>query len=162
MPILLNTVRFATTTAVVLATLTALTACQPEPSGVEDLKGEGDVTQQVEGETTWGNDEGPEYVPNVTLPESFPKDAVPLAGGNIIDTGERSPGVWYVNINVADMAAVDAAVAQLEAAGFQITSDQSSGTDRSVTLENERYDINFLSIAGDGTVTLSYDISSRS
>lgn len=155
------TFRLLSATAIIIGSLTTLSACQPEPAGVESLKGEGDVTQQVEGETTWGDDEGPEYVPNVNLPETFPKDAIPLPSGDIVDTGERAPGVWFVNIKVPDAAAVDAALSQLQAAGFAMKSDTAAGKDRAVTLENERYDINFLSIAGDGTITLSYDITTR-
>lgn len=155
-------VRMLVVPSLLTASLLALTACQPEPSGVESLKGEGDVTQQVEGETTWGNDDGPEYVPNLTLPESFPRDAIPLASGEIVDTGERAPGVWFVNITAPDAAAVDSALTLLTQAGFQVNSDQAAGADRAVTLQNDRYDINFLSIAGDGTITLSYDISTRS
>lgn len=144
-----------------LVTATTLTACQPEPTSIDSLKDGGNVSEQVEGETTWGGGEGPEYTPNTVFPESFPRESIPLADGNVIDVGERSPGVWYVNIDVSEVAAFDVAMSKLEAAGFSILSDQAAGSDRAATLENERFDINLLSVSGDGTVTLSYDISTR-
>lgn len=140
----------------------SLSACQPEPTSVDSLKDGGNVSEQVEGETTWGGGDGPEYTPNTTIPESFPKDLVPLADGPIIDVGERSPGVWYVNIQVSEIAALDSAVQKLEAAGFAVLSDEQAGQDRALTMQSERFDINLLSVSGDGTVTLSYDITTRS
>jgi len=150
-------------TALSLSVLVTFTvaACQPEPTTIDDLKDGGNVTEQVEGETTWGGSQGPEYTPNTDFPASFPRNLVPLIDGNIVDVGERDPGVWFVNINVSEISALDDAVQKLQAAGFTVLSDQSAGVDRALTLQSDRFDINLLSITGDGIITLSYDITSR-
>lgn len=142
------------------AVLLSVTGCQPE-SPVDKLKGKGNVSEQVEGETTWGGGDGPEYTPQPTLPSSFPVADIPLADGTITDAGERSPGVWFANVRVPDVAAVESALNKLKAAGFAIKSDEEAGSDRAVTLQNERYDINFLTISETDGVTISYDVTSR-
>lgn len=139
----------------------SVAACQPEPTSIDDLKDGGNVSEQVEGETTWGGGQGPEYTPNTEFPASFPRNLIPLADGDIVDVGERDPGVWFVNINVSEIAALDDAVQKLQAAGFTVLSDQSAGADRAITLQSDRFDINLLSISGDGIVTLSYDVTTR-
>lgn len=145
---------------IVISTTMALSACQPE-SPTDELKKTGKTSQQVDGETTWGGGEGPEYTPSPGLPSGFPTSEIPLADGDIVDAGERSPGVWFVNIQAQSDTALSAAVDKLTAAGFTTVSDEKTGADRALVLENDRYTVNLLSIHGADQIVLSYDISSK-
>lgn len=164
MQIIHSTLRYSFTGALGLtvAALLTLTGCQPERS-VDALKEKGgNVSEQVEGETSWGGDEGPEYTPTASLPSSFPVDAVPFpSSATLYDAGERSAGVWFAVVNVSDQAAMDEAVSLLTSKGFSVTSDETSGENRSVELESEQYKVMLLNVTDNGQVRLSYDISQR-
>lgn len=153
-------VRVLVAGVIIISTTTALAACQVE-SPTDELKKTGKTSQQVDGETTWGNGEGPAYTPTPELPSSFPVSEVPLADGAIVDAGERSPGVWFVNIQAQSDAALSDAIAKLTTVGFSTVSDEKTGADRALVLENDRYSVNLLSIHGADQIVLSYDISSK-
>lgn len=157
---LVNWGRLAISAAAVTALLT-LTACQPE-TPTDELKKKGKVSEQAEGETSWGGGEGPEYTPTPELPGSFPSSEVPLADGPVIDAGERSPGDWFANVSVPDDAATEAAVQKLTGAGFTIITDEAPGDDRQVVLQSPAYEVRMLAIGADGSITLSYEVKTRS
>lgn len=145
------------------AALLALTGCQPERS-VDALKQKGgNVSEQVEGETSWGGSEGPEYTPTASLPASFPTDAIPFPpSATLYDAGERSAGVWFAVVNVADTAAMDEAVTLLTSTGFTVVSDDVSGENRAVVFRSAQYDVTLLNVTNDsGQLQLSYDIAQR-
>lgn len=145
------------------AMLFALTGCQPEPAVDALKKSGGNVSEQVEGETSWGADEGPEYTPNASLPASFPTSAVVFpSSATLYDSGERSAGVWFAVVNVPDIAAMDEAVQLLTSNGFTIVNDERQGENRAVTAESDRFTLTLLNVKGaEGQQQLSYDIAQR-
>lgn len=147
----------------VAAAVFMLTACQPEPA-TDALKAQGgNVSEQVEGETSWGGDEGPEYTPNASLPATFPATVIVFpSSATLYDAGERSAGVWFAVVNVADDAAMDEAVQLLTSNGFAVISDERSGENRSVVLESSQYSVTLLNVtSSSGQRQLSYDVSQR-
>lgn len=89
-----------------------------------------DMTEQVEGESTWGGgaEEGPGTEKTAELPASFPLDLVPLpADAPVDDAGERSATTWFAVLRYDSAEAANAALDALQRDGnFAITADESS------------------------------------
>lgn len=137
-------------------------ACAPEPG---EAAGHTDKDRDtVNPETEWGGGDQPDphYEPNATLPESFPASFELPADVRVHDTGERSPGQWFLVLEAGDQAAADSLwLAVVEVNRFDVIDETKTAEgSRSATLDNGVLEVVAVTIPQvDGTVWLSYDIT---
>lgn len=115
---------------IALAVTPALSGCFGNP-----------VEQIIEGATGGDVDLG-----GKSVPDGFPSE-VPLAQGEVLfgaSLGNDEGHVWNVTIKVADAAAIDQIVAQLESAGFSTAAEGFGGSTAdggTAIVENDRYGV---------------------
>lgn len=147
--------------AIASSALVGLSGCAQESTIDARKRDGGNVSEQLEGESEWGGDQGPSYTPTAQLPATFPSGAVPFPpDSTVFDAGERTPGTWFVVLNVPSSESIDVAVTLLKDSGFRVLSSEGTGTQRVVTLRSDSYDVTFLTVEGaDGALQLSYDVT---